>query len=166
MYLYFLFLFLIAVVSRAYLMYSSGAIPEINGGYALVQVRSIFETGGLGISDLPLTFYLQASLAKIVTFFGISDTTAIWTIVRLFDVIVPALSVFGIGLSVLHILKNKEKNKKYLFTTLAIALGSLSIVPLSMVGNYMKNSLGLVWMSFFFYFLFLWKSQATRKNSI
>src|SRR5436305_14722750 len=54
------------VAARAWLLFSTPLVPGMNGAYYLVQARSLIEHGKLGIPDLPLTFVLQAMLAKLV----------------------------------------------------------------------------------------------------
>ena len=56
---------LAAVAERACLLFSTPLVPGINGAYYLIQTRALIERGKLGIPDLPLTFWVDASLAKI-----------------------------------------------------------------------------------------------------
>ena len=54
-----------AVAARSWLLWSTPLVPGMNGGYYLVQARALQEHGRLGIPDLPLTFILQATVAKL-----------------------------------------------------------------------------------------------------
>ncbi len=58
---------LAAVAGRAWLLFGTPYMLGVNGAYYLVQARAILERGVLGLSDLPLIFYLQAGLAWSLT---------------------------------------------------------------------------------------------------
>src|SRR5579871_2360958 len=57
---------LAGAAARALLLFSTPLVPGMNGAYYLVQARSLLQQGKLGIPDLPLTFVIQAILAKFV----------------------------------------------------------------------------------------------------
>ena len=54
------------MAERAWLFFSTPLVPGINGAYDLVQTRALIGQGKLGIPDLPLTFWLDAALVKII----------------------------------------------------------------------------------------------------
>lgn len=52
------------IAARAWRLFSTPLVPGMNGAYYPIQARALLEKGALGIPDLPLTFALQAGLAK------------------------------------------------------------------------------------------------------
>jgi hypothetical protein len=61
---------LISFIIRFYLNFSQELIPGVNGGYYPLQVRTLLAFGYLGFSDMPLLFYLNAMIIKIISLFG------------------------------------------------------------------------------------------------
>src|SRR5579862_2679518 len=81
---------LAGAAARALLLFSTPLVPGMNGAYYLVQARSLLQQGKLGIPDLPLTFVIQAILAKIVQFVsGASLESSIVFAVKFADAVLP-----------------------------------------------------------------------------
>jgi hypothetical protein len=79
-----------AIAARAWLLFSTPLVPGMNGAYYLVQARSLLEHGRLGIPDLPLTFWLHASLARLLQLVsGMHQDAAIVWAVKLADATLP-----------------------------------------------------------------------------
>ncbi|HXE42266.1 MAG TPA: hypothetical protein VN516_04495, partial [Candidatus Baltobacteraceae bacterium] len=94
---------LIGAVMRALLLFSTSLVPGINGAYYLVQARSLIERGKLGIPDLPLTFGLQAMLAKVVQWVsGASLESSIVFAVKCADTMLPPLVAIPVFALVRH----------------------------------------------------------------
>ena len=84
---------LAAIAVRASIQFGTSLMPGMNGAYYLVQVRAVIEEGHLAEHDMPLIFWLQAGLARLVQ--ALSTLTLDSSIVlasKLFDSIVPALA--------------------------------------------------------------------------
>lgn len=141
-------------------MFSTPLVPGMNGAYYLVQTRALLTAGALGIPDLPLTFALQAALAKALQWLTGSDLeSSIFLVVKLFDAIVPplvALPVFLLGRA-----WSGRAGRGAWLAVAAAAVVALGAPALSMVGDFQKNSLGLVWLAGLIYALFAWKQHRT-----
>ena len=86
-------IFVLACAVRLYIHFSTDYIYWTNWAYYLVQVRSILENFSLWIPDMPLTFYIQAAVAKILEiFYSQSDAILYW--VKIADSILPPLIIF------------------------------------------------------------------------
>src|ERR1044071_7189273 len=82
----------IGAILRACLLFSTSLVPGMNGAYYLVQARSLIERGKLGIPDLPLTFVVQATFAKLVQLVsGASLENSIVFAVKCADAMLPPL---------------------------------------------------------------------------
>lgn len=145
---------IISATLRLYINYSTEFMPGAVGAFYIVQVRSIIETGSLAFNEFPLIFYIEAMLAKAIIIIGhTSVDAAVNHAVKIFDGIVPAASIYPAYYLVRKIL-GKDKNKLF-----AILISSLSIYYFSfftLVSDYQKNSLGLLWL--FFMLLFVYKA--------
>lgn len=155
-----------AVATRAWLLWSTPLlIPGRNGGYYLIQARALLEHGGLGIPDLPLTFLLQAGFAKLVQ--GITGRgleASILLSVRLCDAILPTLAAVPVFL-----LGRKwcaQAGRGAWPAVVAAAVAVLGMPALLMVGDFEKNSLGLVWLAGLIVALHAWMAQRTRSRAM
>lgn len=136
---------LAAIACRAWLHFTTALVPGMNGGYYLVQARSLIEKGSLGIPDLPLVFTLHSLLARLVHAVSSLDlNSSVMLAVKLGDSILPPLAIIAVMLLGLGWSRNNGGSK--LDRALA-ALAGIGIVAgpaaLSMVGEFEKNSLGL-----------------------
>lgn len=151
---------LAAIAVRSWLLFSTSLVPGMNGGYYLVQARALLTAGALGIPDLPLTFSLQAALAKLMQWLTGRDLeSSIFLVVKLFDAMVPplvALPVFLLGRA-----WSERAGRGAWLAVAAASVVALGSPALSMVGDFQKNSLGLVWLAGLIYALFLWKRHRT-----
>ncbi|MBI5422824.1 MAG: hypothetical protein HZA32_01970 [Opitutae bacterium] len=136
-----------ASAMRAWLQFSTPLAPGMNGAYYFVQARALLEHGRLGIPDLPLTFWLQAGLARLVaaiTGWPLDD--AIVFAVKLADSVLPPMAALPIAW--LAARWQRADGQPSLVAALApAALVCASAAPLSMTGDFQKNSLALVWLA-------------------
>jgi len=142
---------LVAFFIRLYFNFSQNLIPGVNGGYYPLQVRYVLTNGKLGFSDMPLLFYLDAFLIKIVSLFGFTITdTLILNVVKLVD-------SFSIPLLLIPLYKivnlSRYVSLKY-FDISIIAFSVLSFSPLILTSDLQKNALAIVFLfGFIAYFL-------------
>jgi len=150
---------------RALLLYSTTLVPGINGAYYLVQARSLIERGKLGIPDLPLTFAVQAMLAKIVQWIsGSSLDTSIVFAVKCADTILPPL----VAIPVFALVRQWSRrtgasNWVAACAGLAAAAGAPALM---MVGDFQKNSLALLWLAALLWSLHQWLEQPSFKRAV
>ena len=150
-----------ATAARAWLLWSTPLVPGMNGGYYLVQARALLEHGRLGIPDLPLTFILQAAVAKLLQLVtGRGLEASILLSVRLCDALLPPLvaaPVFLLGRIWC------AQNKRGVWLAVVAAAGvALGTPALTMVGDFEKNSLGLVWLAGLVFALHAWMARRSR----
>lgn len=161
----FFLVFLIAVLVRADLNFSIPLVPGLGGGYNLVQIRAVVENGHLGLPDMPLLFYLNAWIVKIILFlFPVSDVgQSVIIVSKIIDTI-----GFPIILYPLYLIQKDMIRRKvpflYLFAVAAFAV--LSYAPLNIASDAQKNSMGLVFMTFFIYFFLRFLKFRTNKDIV
>ena len=152
-----------AVAARTWLLWSTSLVPGMNGGYYLVQARALLDHGRLGIPDFPLTFMLQAILAKLLqTVTGRGPEASILLSVKLTDALLPPLAavpVFLLGRDWC-----RRAGRGAWPAVVAAAAVILGMPALSMVGDFQKNSLGLVWLAGLIYALYAWMTRRTRRS--
>ena len=156
---------LLGATLRALLLYSTTLVPGINGAYYLVQARALIERGKLGIPDLPLTFTVQAMLAKIVQWIsGASLEASIVFAVKCADTILPPL----VAIPVFALVRQWSRrtgasNWVPACAALAVAAGAPALM---MVGDFQKNSLALLWLAALLWSLHQWLEQPSFKRAL
>jgi hypothetical protein len=152
---------LAGICARAWLQFSTPYVPGMNGGYYLVQARAVIEKGAPGIPDLPLTFALQGFLALVIkTLTGKTLESSILLAVKLADSILPPLAacpVFLIGMQ-----WSRRFGRGPWLALACAACVAWSAPALSMVGDFEKNSLGLMWMAWLLWALLAWMNGSRR----
>lgn len=111
---------------------SGDLLPGLDGAFYWVQIRSLLTNGTMAYEDLPLVFWVQAILAKIVGNIPLA--------VRLSDAILPTLSVFPLVL-----LFRAGKIKKTWFS-LSLMLMVVLLHPIQLyyfTGDFIKNEAAL-----------------------
>lgn len=155
--------FVFAAAARAWLHFSTPMVQGMNGAYYLVQALSLIEKLSLAIPDLPLVFIIQAILAKVIHLFSSLDLNqAVMLAVKTVDSVVPALAVFPI----MHLGKTWSKGDKVdlAIITLAAVLVPAGAPALLMVGDFEKNSLGLMLLCALAWAMHRWIEEHTQKR--
>ena len=155
---------LLASILRGTLLFGTALMPGMNGAYYLVQTRALLTHGTLGLPDLPLIFQVQAALARIVQWISGQDLdSCILFAVKLTDAILPALVALPVALLVRR--WGKAAGAPAWIAPVAAATVTLSAPMLGMVGNFEKNSLGLLWLCLLLLFIHLWMVRPTLQNA-
>lgn len=153
----------LAVTARAWLHFTTPFVPGLNGGYYLVQARSLMEHGVLGIPDMPLTFYLHAALASLLAKVGgVAQADAIVWAVKLCDSALPPLAAWPV-----FVLVRRWAARRGLGDGVPLAAAALACLAsplIGMVGDTQKNSLALVWLAALAMTLHGWLDAPTRRR--
>lgn len=126
-------------------------LPGLDGAFYWVQVRSVLENHTLAFSDLPLIFWVQAAIAKVVGNIPLA--------VRISDAALPALSAIPI-----YLIARKFKNP---FLP-AIAILVILLHPIQLyffTGDFIKNEATIPAVFFIALILVNWESR-WRKLSV
>jgi hypothetical protein len=138
----------LGVALRAWLQFRTPLVPGINGAYYLVQARAMAERGTLAVPDLPLTFVVQAALARVVEWAGgLTLEQAVLFAVKVSDSLLPplvALPVAWMGWRWTRREDGAVSPAIWLAPALLVACGAQA---LQMTGDFQKNSLALVWLA-------------------
>ncbi len=132
-----------------YPMSSTPLVPGIDGPYYIVQVKHLLERGGMKYPDPPLAFYIMALVTILCR--------DVFTAVELTSSAVTALT----ALPTYALIKRLSKSKTAAF---AAAL-TVSITPFTirLASDFMKNSMGLLWLALFLYFNTSYIERGERK---
>jgi len=143
----------LVLISRLYINFSPELMAGINTPYYPVQVRSLLETGKLGFPDLPFVFYLEAFFAKLLNFLGFCNISGcIMVSWKIIDAALYPLIALPVYLLTKSVARNVKASKWVLF--LPSILIMVSFPALVMLGELQKNSIGLLWSTFYIYFLY------------
>lgn len=160
-----LWIMLFAAAARAWLLFGTPYMPGVNGAYYLIQTRAILERGVLGISDLPLTFYLQAGLAWLLAKAGgMALADAIMLAVKLCDAVLPVLVAWPTF--VLARRWASARSQGNAVPLAAAALACLSLPWFMVVGELQKNSLATVWFALLVASMHGWLLQPTLQRGL
>lgn len=153
---------LLAFGFRLFQEFQSSIISGINGGYYPVQVRSILEQGHLAMNDMPLIFYINALLVKVLAWIFPSQSLEFLIIVVI--KILGALSIPLMVIPLYKIINNYlefKLSKSFEYTLVIFALFSFS--PLYLSAEMMKNAYALVGFTYFLYlFLCFFKDRSIK----
>jgi len=155
--------FVAAVCARLWLHFSTPLVQGMNGGYYLVQARSLIEKLALAIPDLPLVFTLHACLAKLIQWFSPLDLNqSVMLSVKVLDSLLPALAV----IPVMMLGKSWSKGDKVDLGIIALAavLIPAGAPALLMLGDFEKNSLGLMLLCTLAWAIHRWAADHTRQR--
>lgn len=130
----------IAITVRLYINFSSELLSG-NGGYYPLQVRTLLERGELGFSDMPLLFYLNAGIVKLLSFvgFGLTDTLILNTVKFMDAVVFPLILI-----PCYYLIKHVAPTLRSGFTLAIGAYLVLSFVPMTLLSSFQKNAFAIV----------------------
>ncbi len=156
---------LIALLIKLYFEFRIELIPGINGGYYPVQTRSILENGTLALVDMPVVFYLNALIIKLISWFSTGydmNHQILVTSKVLGSIFIPLILVplYFISKQIIH------NSRSRFYEYVIIALSVFSFAPLVLGADYMKNALGLLVLSSFIYFFMLYMKTRQLKHLI
>ncbi|MBS0187340.1 MAG: hypothetical protein JSS51_04680 [Planctomycetes bacterium] len=157
-------LFIAAVAARLSILFSKTLPPGIDAAYYPMQARGILENGKLPYVEVPLIFWLDAALAKLLMLTrGMNTDDAVLLASRIVDGVAQPFVAFALALIVCafadaivrtRVAKNDPTPTSQrlsfaivLATFVACAIAVLSPPILRMTGDFQKNSLGFVWMA-------------------
>lgn len=138
-------------ISAKFSLTKNELLPGLDGAYYWVQVRSLLENKSLAFPDLPIVFWVQAIIAKIVGSIPLG--------VKISDAILPALSAVPI-----YLLTKNSKSKFLPGVSILVVL----IHPIQLyffTGDFIKNEATIPLVFFIVLTLVKWES-ASRKISI
>ena len=120
----------------------------MDAAYYPMQSWWLLEHGRLAYNDLPLIFVLGAGLAKAFMLLGGMDIDAATMLAsRLIDSVLPPLAVVAIaGLGWTWLPRSKRTRGVAMALAAAACMATLSLPIARMVGDFQKNSLGLIWL--------------------
>ena len=148
-----IFFMLIVVVIRLKFHLSGNLIlAGVDGPYYALQVRSILENFKLALPDMPLLFMLEALLARFFQLLqlGTIDECIVLAIAFVDIVLTPLVAIPAFLLS-----KELNKEKPKFLTYLIVCYSIINITSiLRFTNNFQKNSIGVVLVFFYLYFLF------------
>ena len=154
-----------AVVARSWLLFGTQYLPGVNGGYYLVQARTLMERGGLGFPDLPLIFHVHAALAWVLAKVGgVAQADAIVCTVKLCDALLPPLVAWPVFVLVRRWAAARGQGDGVPLA--AAALACFAWPWFRMVGDLQKNSLALVWLAALAVALQGWLGAPTPKRAM
>ena len=127
-------------------------LPGIDGPYYAIQVIWLLEKGGLKYMDPPLAFYIMALIVLL--------TGNLFEGVKLAASLVTSLAVFP----------TYAMMKRLTGSRAASLAGSIAMVAnpfiVRMVSDFMKNSMGLLWLSTFLYFETAYIEEGRKQDLI
>ena len=157
-----LVVFLVSAAVRLKINYGTEYIGGGNGAFYLVLVRNILEKGDLVYKEFPLIFWLEAGLAYIPLKLGLMNmNAAIDFSSRMFDSIIPAISILPAYLLTKKLL---GENVKPLAAVIIASTSVLYISFYTLVSDFQKNALGLLWLFSLLYWLLRLHEEKSLKN--
>lgn len=140
-------------IGRLYVNFGPELMAGVNTPYYPVQIRSILTTGKLGFPDLPLVFYIQAFFAKLIGYLRFCDFSGcIMSSWKIIDAALYPLIAIPFFLLAKSIAKDIKTPKWVLL--LPSILGVASFPAWVMLGELQKNAIGLLWSTFYIFFLY------------
>jgi len=154
---------LLAMLLRFHLNFQTHLVPGLNGGYYLVQVRSLLNNGNLAFPDMPLLFYLQGLLVKIIAWLmpAQQPDLIIIFVAKFTDSIGLPLMLIPIYLIIRDFLKYKL-SRTYELTMIGFLV--LSGSALMLTSDLQKNALAMPIMLFFIYYFLLFLRNKNEKH--
>ncbi len=158
-----LVLIIAAIAIRTRINFATEYMPGNNGAYYLVQIREVIESFKLAYNDFPLIFWTQGVIALALHKLGLGSVEYLANLVaRLFDSIIPALAIVPAFLLVKKLAIRKNAYVVVTFSAFAI----LYFSPLTLVSDFQKNALGMLWLFFMLNAIYSFYQKSSIKNII
>jgi len=156
---------ILTIVIRWKINFGNRLMPNLNGPYYLIQVRSILKEWRLGFSDLPFIFWLEALVARLLFTFkaGPLYDCIMWASKGV-DSIFPAFTALPLFLLIRD--WNSKDNHKLGFVAIVSAYSVLNFSALNMTSGFQKNAAGMVLLMFFIYYLYRSLQYKKWKNYV
>ncbi|MFN9971919.1 MAG: hypothetical protein ACK58T_18720, partial [Phycisphaerae bacterium] len=138
-------LILAAIATRAARLFAHIDPPGVDAGYYPLQSRGLILNGTLPYTDLPLFFYINAAVAKAAMLAGHTVDAATLLASKLVDAASQPWAAIPLAAAALAFLpRSLGKSRSLVILAASLALAVLSAASIRMVGDFEKNSLGLV----------------------
>jgi hypothetical protein len=138
-------LILVAIATRAARLFAHTFPPGVDAGYYPLQSRGLLLNGTLPYTDLPLFFYLNAAVAKAAMLAGHTVDSAALLASKLVDATTQPWAAIPLAAAALAFIpQSLGKSRTLVILAASLALAVLSAASMRMVGDFEKNSLGLV----------------------
>ena len=147
-----IFTYILAVIFLLHPMLSTPLLPGIDGPYYAVQVRWLVERGELKYADPPLAFLLLTAFYLVL-----GD---LFLAVKLGSVLLTSLAVLPIYLLVKRLTSSRIAG---IAAGLAFAINPFT---LKLYSDFIKNSIGLLWLNLFLLFEIRYMQDSSRKNLV
>lgn len=155
----------ISWLARAWLLWSTPYVPGVNGAYYLVQARALLERGRMGVPDFPLVFHLHAAVAGVIErISGCPVEIAVLWSVKGWDSLVPALVAWPVYAIARYWSAEREVSRSVPIALAAIA--GMGSPWLTMVGEFQKNSLALLWLATLMWALWRWLAEPSSGRAL
>lgn len=128
--------------------------------YYWVQSKALIEQGELAYGDMPLLFVLYAGLAKLISFLGVPQDSAIIIMSRLVMIATPALIPVAVYLLAKQI--SADRPLGWPGRCLVFASGFLPLTFANMPEHLQKNMLGMLLLAFLLLITFYWLRSRSR----
>jgi len=136
----------VAIAVRLTANFSHANAPGMDAAYYPLQAQWLIQHGELNVPGMPLIFWLQALLAKVImVIFGCSLQEAVALSSRVFDGCIPPLA--AIPMMLLGFRFSGGRKSAVMMCAAAAVLTVLSPPIFRMAGDLQKNAFGLVWMA-------------------
>jgi len=116
---------------------------------------------------MPLVFYFEAIIAKVLTLISSQDyNSAIIMASKITDAIVPPLLAIPVFLLAALIIKNSERKKAvYIYTLCAFSALYVAFI-LVLASDFHKNAVGLIFLVSSLYFIYKYNEFRTKRELI
>lgn len=156
------FILIVAIFCRLSFNFFQSTITG-DGAYYLLQVRSILEHGWLAFPDMPLYFYFNAIIAKIIIWLNIATPdNAIIVTIKLVDSIIPPLSALFVFLFAKKINNSNGKIKYHDYMLTAFSVLFFPFI-FFVSGELQKNAIGIALIFLYLLSMYTFLNQDKKR---
>lgn len=139
----------LAAMAVRWRMNFTGAYPGgMDAGYYPLQARDLIERGHLSYVDLPLTFWIDALVTRVIMMISGQDVDAASVLAtRIVDSLAQPMTAVPLAALVWAWTRGRRPWSVALGSAAAALLATFSPSVLRMTGDFQKQSLGLVWLA-------------------